>query len=262
MIELTYSLSTNIIKKGDYFSIYLNIVNGHEVPISLTNVKLFQPTGFIQSPDVKQYSIFDAIKDFFKSSFGSTSIHLDLGVIGIKYSDVKEQKTSKNSVTDTTASISQKFNQIVQPKNAYRVDFNLKAGWSGGLRPRPDTYKISAVVDYNCQGKKLFKQINIEISIFPSLGSMLAGTLVGSLLGSSVNAISPHIQNNKIPLPGLEIIIPQIFANLILGFIVGITLMRKKDVQPFLTVEDFWGGILLGFLVGYSGQQFLKQFIQ
>ena len=37
--------------------------------------------------------------------------------------------------------------------------------------------------------------------------------------------------------------------------------MRKKDVQPFLTVEDFWGGILFGFQVGYSGQQIFKQFL-
>jgi riboflavin transporter FmnP len=54
-------------------------------------------------------------------------------------------------------------------------------------------------------------------------------------------------------------LIPQLFANLILGFVIGITLMRKKDVQPFLTVEDFWGGILLGFLVGYTGQQLFEQ---
>jgi hypothetical protein len=54
-------------------------------------------------------------------------------------------------------------------------------------------------------------------------------------------------------------LIPQLFANLILGFVIGITLMRKKDVQPFLTVEDFWGRILLGFLVGYTGQQLFEQ---
>ena len=33
--------------------------------------------------------------------------------------------------------------------------------------------------------------------------------------------------------------------------------VSKKDVQPFVTIEDFWGGILLGFLVGTSGQVFL-----
>jgi hypothetical protein len=42
-------------------------------------------------------------------------------------------------------------------------------------------------------------------------------------------------------------------------FVIGITLMRKTDVRPFLTVEDFWDGILLGFLVGYTGQQLFEQ---
>ncbi|HSF51191.1 MAG TPA: hypothetical protein VLA74_10565 [Nitrososphaeraceae archaeon] len=36
--------------------------------------------------------------------------------------------------------------------------------------------------------------------------------------------------------------------------------MRKKDVQPFLTVEDFWGGLLLGFFVGYIGKSFIDRF--
>lgn len=28
---------------------------------------------------------------------------------------------------------------------------------------------------------------------------------------------------------------------------------RKSDVQSFVSVEDFWGGALVGFLIGYSG---------
>jgi hypothetical protein len=28
---------------------------------------------------------------------------------------------------------------------------------------------------------------------------------------------------------------------------------RKTDAQSFVTVEDFWGGLLVGFLIGYSG---------
>ena len=38
-----------------------------------------------------------------------------------------------------------------------------------------------------------------------------------------------------------------------------IILMRKKDVQPFLTTEDFWGAILIGFLAGYTGQELFQQ---
>jgi hypothetical protein len=28
---------------------------------------------------------------------------------------------------------------------------------------------------------------------------------------------------------------------------------RKAEAQSFVTVEDFWGGLLIGFLIGYSG---------
>ncbi|MGW4691503.1 hypothetical protein ACWEO1_03875 [Kitasatospora cineracea] len=28
---------------------------------------------------------------------------------------------------------------------------------------------------------------------------------------------------------------------------------RKSEAQSFITVEDFWGGLLVGFLIGYSG---------
>jgi hypothetical protein len=54
-------------------------------------------------------------------------------------------------------------------------------------------------------------------------------------------------------------IIPILFSNLILGFIIAVVLMRKKDVQPFLTIEDFWGGILVGFLTSFTSTQILDQ---
>lgn len=54
-------------------------------------------------------------------------------------------------------------------------------------------------------------------------------------------------------------IIPVLFSNLILGFMIAVVLMRKKDVQPFLTIEDFWGGILIGFLTSYTSSQLLEQ---
>jgi hypothetical protein len=50
-------------------------------------------------------------------------------------------------------------------------------------------------------------------------------------------------------------------VNLILGFITGIVLMRRKDVQSFITIEDLWGGILVGFIVAYAGKQFFEEFL-
>lgn|SRR5215208_1618666 len=184
----------------------------------------------------------ETIKGFFSSNI---EISVFEGKLALKKPNEPKQIIDELPATAyvevSRSTIEQKSDIIIQPQ-----DFNLKAGWSGGLCPRPDTYIISGEVEYHLNDKLHYKQINIEVSIFPSLGTMLIGTLIGSSLGTIVNAIIPHIQNNKVPIPGLEIITLQLFANLVIGFVVAITLMRKKDVQPFLTVEDFLGRYTVG----------------
>lgn len=92
---------------------------------------------------------------------------------------------------------------------------------------------------------------------------MLTGTLVGSALETVVR--------NDEDLPTL-IQIPTLFTQaefstlimtifvvpLIFGLVAGLNLMRRKDVQPFLTIEDFWGGIVVGFVAGYGGSDILS----
>lgn len=99
---------------------------------------------------------------------------------------------------------------------------------------------------------------------------MLLGTIVGSILGTlvtsltntSADGISNVVTKNPELIPYHVLSFLSVTAvNIILGFIIGVTLMRKKDVQPFLTVEDFWGGLLIGFFVGYLGKSFVDNFI-
>jgi uncharacterized membrane protein YfcA len=49
-----------------------------------------------------------------------------------------------------------------------------------------------------------------------------------------------------------------ITAMMIAGIVV-VAFARKKDAQPILSVEDFWGGVFVGFLAGYSGKAFLEK---
>ena len=50
-----------------------------------------------------------------------------------------------------------------------------------------------------------------------------------------------------------------LIANIILGIIVVLIFRRKRDIQSILTIEDFWGGILLGFIIGYGGKSFIEE---
>jgi hypothetical protein len=43
---------------------------------------------------------------------------------------------------------------------------------------------------------------------------------------------------------------------MILSAIAIIFLAGKSDAQSFISVEDFWGGILVGFMIGYTGTSF------
>lgn len=36
---------------------------------------------------------------------------------------------------------------------------------------------------------------------------------------------------------------------------------RKKDIQPFIAVEDFWGGLAIGFISAYIGTEILGSYI-
>lgn len=49
-----------------------------------------------------------------------------------------------------------------------------------------------------------------------------------------------------------------LLVSVILSGIAIIFMVRKSDTQSFVSVEDFWGGLLIGFLVGYTGASFFQ----
>ncbi len=48
-----------------------------------------------------------------------------------------------------------------------------------------------------------------------------------------------------------------VVLSVVLSTIVIVAFARKKDAQPFMSVEDFYGGLFVGFLVGYNGDSWV-----
>lgn len=273
MLQITSRFSSKLIKKGDIFTIYIDIINGHEKTIKIKAVTISRPMGFIpltyEHQERKQTPFLDKIfkrgERYRKNVSQITLRGWDYGALASSFavteSPVEYEKTNEKI---RGASLIRELNESIEAQSTYSEIFYFKAGWSGGLRPRPDTYTIYCDVTYELDTKIYHHQLSIDISIFPSFGSMLAGTLIGGVLGTflkeilSKENIMKDILANGLPAT-VGPVIPILFSNLIIGFIVLVLLMRKQDVQPFVTIEDFWGGILVVFITSYTSSQILDQ---
>lgn len=231
IVPITATLSTKTIRKGDQFGIYLDVKNGLEKEITVTNVELTAPMGFIDIGEEAKRK---------KTTGGSTGSTTSNGT----------GRSANYHVNSPLVQVrATALNVIVQPGSSYRYEYTLQAGTSLGPDPKPDTHKMSFKVNY-CKPDQANETVgdqtatDIEVNIFPSFTSMLIGTLGGSALGT-------------IAIKGFNFmdhtLIDAIILNLIFAFVAAVILVRRKDVQSFITIEDFWGGILIGFIIGYAG---------
>jgi len=142
---------------------------------------------------------------------------------------------------------------ILQPDDTFTAPFKVKAGSHFGSAPRPDTYTIDAQVEYLISDKTHNEATQMDLSIFASISGMLSGAVLGSVIGTVLRlTAAPSISPS---------FLWTLLGSIIVGFMSAILLMRKKDVQPLVTIEDFWGGIVIGFLSSYLGSQFLQQLL-
>jgi hypothetical protein len=118
---------------------------------------------------------------------------------------------------------------------------------------RPASYRLQIEVQYEIGGVVNIDSIDRVLSVKASLSSMLLGSLLGGLAGWAARHGTTAA---LVPADALGAAIA-----LILAAMTVVLFARKKDVQPIIAVEDFWGGVAIGFLVAYSGQGLLRGLI-
>lgn len=60
---------------------------------------------------------------------------------------------------------------------------------------------------------------------------------------------------------GVGFIASTVLAALLAAIAIVYSSRRTGESQPILTVEDFWGGLIVGFMIGYLGQESFQQFV-
>jgi len=266
LLSIQTSLSNKTIRRGDQFGIYLTVKNGFNYDIWLEKIELTAPMGFNsvkQKGESKKRGLLKNLADSLQP------LRRWLHLTSPESTNSGTSDSSESSQERLRKKLLQRFpdevNVTIPRDGYYRYEYLFQAGRSIGSSPKPDTHTISIKLCYsriNSQKREpsvpLHQEpMNIEVSIFPAFTSMLLGTLTGGFLGTMAVHYNQCISKC---LPTWDLLSKLVFS-LIFSFIAGVVLMRRKDVQSFITIEDFWGGILIGFVIGYGGIQGLQNFL-
>ncbi len=119
---------------------------------------------------------------------------------------------------------------------------------------------FQGVITYRREGSSHTSTFEIGFPFRPPLRSISLGALIGAFLGSAAKVlkdIGPDILQQK-PLGMLTSTLLAIILSMIA---VVYSSRRSNESQPVLTVEDVWGGMILGFLIGYLGNEFFQTIV-
>lgn len=134
----------------------------------------------------------------------------------------------------------------LQPGDSVVRQFVLRTKSRVLFTPLAHIFEIQAT--YSVDGLDHTVNIPFRLNIRAAMSSIVTGALFGAVLGSLVKALS--IQGSSIEprsvARGLTVAVLASVA-------VVAAFARRSSAQPFVSVEDFWGGIVIGFSVGYFG---------
>ncbi len=137
---------------------------------------------------------------------------------------------------------------ILQPGNSVVTHFVLKT--TKWLLFSPLAHKFQIQVTYDVEGKYQTDTIPYAVNIQASMFSALVGAVFGSLLGSFVRTPPSAASTSEI--------VRTMLTSSIFAIIIVVAFARKSNVQQIVSVEDFWGGVFIGFLAGYTGESFIS----
>ena len=126
---------------------------------------------------------------------------------------------------------------------------------SGWLFFTPTRQTLSTQIRYKIKGSERTQVVSSGFDIKPPLKAMVVGSIIGGFLGTLAKTL------NSVQFPSYKIIAVSIGASIVMSLIATIALARKTGTQGFITVEDFFGGFVVGALIGYGGSEYFEKAI-
>ena len=174
-------------------------------------------------------------------SFSSVNVRAKEGA-NVKFSLAK---TAKESVAKEILTI--------EPHCEAVAYFSVST--TGWLFFTPTKQTLSTQIKYRIRDKERTQVVSSGFEIKPPLKSMVVGSIFGAGLGTLSRAF------NMAQLPAWQPLLVSVGASTVMSLIATIALSRKTGSQGFITVEDFFGGFVVGALIGYGGSEYFEKAI-
>jgi hypothetical protein len=300
---------------GSDFSIFVNIHNPFEVPITIYQVQTHIPVELIDVNWTRQHWVNTepAPAQLVKSSFWGwlraevpTAVrrwflyrgairHRHTGVaiaVGTDFdpnakrdfiaTEVNVQTAGERSTiagvmfnfpkNPSTEELDQIFSRLadyrsglipvhLQPGDSVVKQFVLKTRrW---LFFTPLTHRFQIQVNYAADGVEHSDTISYEQTIRSGIAAVSLGAAVGGIVGTLLKTLmrvsTPDTSTSHNPFG--ESFWAALAVSVLASLAVVVAFARKSAAQPIVSVEDFWGGALIGFSTSFFGfEQFRNLF--
>jgi len=146
---------------------------------------------------------------------------------------------------------------VLQPGNSVVKQFIFRTrSW---LFFTPLAHKLQIQVQYGVDERDHLYTLPFDLTIQAEIKAVMTGAVIGSCIGGIARLLSDIKSNSGVISANAGFL--SILLAVILSAITVVSFARKSGVQQIVSVEDFWGGLFLGFLIGFLGQEFALNLI-
>jgi hypothetical protein len=246
---LRYDVDTSSpqLEAGRAFSVFVRVTNPYESPVTLLGVSASLPTEF-RDKENQDAGLWATMKNQFKQELKERVVVAQNVVASVASNDPQPDATEPSGEI------------VLQHGNSSLKRFTLKT-WKSTLF-MPAAYIMQFQVQYKIDGVGNQDTIRQEFNIRAPLGAVLRGAFWGAITGSVLHTLykflylAPGAASQQHPY--LQFL-GETFAGILLGGVLVVAFARKKDTQPFISIEDFYGGLFVGFSAGYVGKVLLDK---
>lgn len=170
---------------------------------------------------------------------------------------VAEQGSDVELVSQPTA-VKPTPKQRIEPHCEIVAYFQVET--NGWLLFKPTRMNLDTQIRYTVCGQERTQVVSCSLDVKPPLSSVVLGSLSGAFLGALARSLQP-LTAGGLPKWSFEAFVVGTGSAMVLSLIATIALSRKSGAQGFITVEDFFGGFVIGTLIGYQGSGYFNKSI-